>query len=64
MDDNPRALRLLTSVLEGCGYKVVTACNADQVLERLARPAFDLVLLTYRLSRAISFQIDKGDQAA
>ena len=39
VDDNPRALRLLTSVLEGCGYKMVIACNASEALERqLAHP--------------------------
>ena len=57
VDDNPRALRVLTSVLAGCGYKVVIACNAGEASERIERNAFDLVLLTYRLPRIISFKL-------
>ncbi len=55
--DNPKALRVLTSVLEGCGYKVVIACNAGEAVERMERNAFDVVLLTYRLPRMISFKL-------
>ena len=57
VDDNPRALRVLTSVLEGCGFKMVTACNAGEALERMEQHAFGLVLLTYRLPRMISFKL-------
>ena len=57
VDDNPKALRVLTSVLEGCGYKVVIACNAGEAVERMERNAFDVVLLTYRLPRMISFKL-------
>ena len=56
VNDNPKALRVLTSVLEGCGLKVVTACNAGDALERMEQSAFNLVLLTYRLPRMISFK--------
>ena len=57
VDDSPKALRVLTSVLEGCGYKAVTACNSAEALERMGRNAFDLVLLTYRLPRMIGFKL-------
>jgi CheY-like chemotaxis protein len=57
VDDNPRTLRVLTSVLEGCGYQVVIASNAGEALERMERKAVDLVLLTYRLPRMISFKL-------
>jgi two-component system response regulator GlrR len=57
VDDNAKALRVLTSVLEGSGYKVVTACNVSEALERMERTAFDLVLVTYRLPRMISFKL-------
>ena len=57
VDDNPKALRVLTSVLEGCGYKVVTARNASDALEWMEGNAFDLVLLTYRLPRMTSFKL-------
>src|SRR5260370_9702090 len=49
VDDNCKALRLLTSVLSGCGYKVVTACDAQQALERMQHGSFDLILLGYRM---------------
>ena len=57
VDDNPRALRVLTSVLEGCGFKMVIACNTGEALERMEQSAFGLVLLTYRLPRMISFKL-------
>lgn len=57
VDGNPKALRVLTSVLEGCGYKVVTAYNFGEALERMERSAFDLVLLTYRLPRMIGVKL-------
>jgi CheY-like chemotaxis protein len=57
MDDNPKALRMLTSVLEGGGYKVVTACNAGDAFEQIEQTAFDLVLLAYRLPRMISLKL-------
>ena len=51
VDDNPKAIRMLTFVLEGSGYKVVTARNAHEALERIEPSAFDLVLLAYRLPK-------------
>ncbi|MGB8581953.1 MAG: response regulator [Candidatus Sulfotelmatobacter sp.] len=57
VDDNPRALRVLTSVLEGCGFKMVIACNTGEAFERMEQSAFGLVLLTYRLPRMISFKL-------
>ena len=57
IDDNPRALRMLTSVLKGSGYKVVTACNAGDAFEQIEQTAFDLVLLAYRLPRMISLKL-------
>jgi CheY-like chemotaxis protein len=47
VDDNPKALRILTVALEWAGYKVVTACNAE-ALERMKQTSSDLVLLAYR----------------
>jgi hypothetical protein len=40
VNDNPRALRVLTSVLEGCGNKMVIACNASKALQQIERNAF------------------------
>jgi CheY-like chemotaxis protein len=57
VDDNCRALRLLTSVLSGCGHKVATACDARQALEQMQHGSFDLILLGYRLPRMIDFTL-------
>ncbi len=57
VDDNPRALRMLTSVLEGCGYKVVSAATAREASESMEQITFDLILLAYRLPRMISFKL-------
>jgi CheY-like chemotaxis protein len=56
-DDNPRALRVLTSVLEGCGYKVIAAGTAREALESMEQNTFDLILLAYRLPRMIGFRV-------
>ena len=57
VDDNPRALRVLTSVLEGCGYKVIAAGTAREALESMEQNRFDLILLAYRLPRMIGFKV-------
>jgi CheY-like chemotaxis protein len=57
VDDNPRALRVLTSVLEGCGYKVIAAGTAREALESMEQNRFDLILLAYRLPRMIGFRV-------
>ena len=62
VDDNCKALRMLTSVLSRCGYEVVTACDARQALERMERGSFDLILLGYRLPRMIDFKLLEIDR--
>ena len=57
VDDSPKALRMLTSVLEGCGYKVVSAATAREASESMEQITFDLILLAYRLPRMISFKL-------
>lgn len=51
VDENPRALRLLTFVLEGCGYKVVTACNSREAVVGMKQTSCDLILLACRRSQ-------------
>ena len=63
VDDNPKALRILTFALEWAGYKVVTACNAE-ALERMKQTSSDLVLLAYRTAANDGLQADSGNQAA
>lgn len=57
VDDNPKALRMLTFALEGSGYKVVTACSAREALERMEQRAFDLVLLAHRMPNMIGSRL-------
>jgi CheY-like chemotaxis protein len=49
VDDNPKALRMLKLVIEGSGYKVVTARDAGEALEGMQRSGCDLVLVNYRM---------------
>jgi CheY-like chemotaxis protein len=58
VDDNPRALRILTFALEWSGYKVVTACNAE-ALERMQQTSADLVLLAYRTPQMIGSKLTR-----
>lgn len=57
VDDNPRALRLLTAVLQGCGYRVIAAGTASEALASMEHSSFDLALLAYRLPRMIGFKL-------
>jgi CheY-like chemotaxis protein len=56
VDDNPKALRILTFALEEAGYKVVTTCNAE-ALERMKQTSSDLVLLAYRTPQMIGSKL-------
>jgi CheY-like chemotaxis protein len=58
VDDNPKALRILTVALEWAGYKVVTACNAE-ALERMKQTSSDLVLLAYRTPQMIGSKLTR-----
>lgn len=57
VDDNPKAIRMLTFALEGSGYKVVTACDAREALERVEQRVFDLVLLANRMPKMIGSKL-------
>jgi CheY-like chemotaxis protein len=47
VDDEENALTLRRLVLEKAGYKVITACGAEQALEVLSSHRVDLVLSDY-----------------
>jgi CheY-like chemotaxis protein len=53
VDDNPKALRMLKLVIEGSGYKVVTARDAGEALEGMRQSGCDLVLVNYRMLKVI-----------
>jgi len=49
VDDNPKSSRLLTSVLEECGFRVITRNDPIQALALCKRTYFDLALLDYEM---------------
>ena len=53
VDDNPKAVRMLKFVIEGSGYKVVTARDAGEALQGMQRSVCDLVLVNYRMLKMI-----------
>jgi CheY-like chemotaxis protein len=49
VDDNPKSSRLLTSVLEECGFRVITKNDPVEALALCRRTYFDLALLDYEM---------------
>ena len=51
VDDNANGLKARKMVLEELGYKIVTASNGHDALERFAPQEFDLVVTDYKMPR-------------
>ena len=49
VDDNPKSSRLLTSVLEASGFRVISKNDPLEALELCRRTYFDLALLDYEM---------------
>jgi CheY-like chemotaxis protein len=49
VDDNPKSSRLLTSVLEECGFRVITRNDPIEALALCKQAYFDLALLDYEM---------------
>lgn len=49
VDDNPKSSRLLTSVLEECGFRVISKNDPEEALALCRRTSFDLALLDYEM---------------
>ncbi len=49
VDDNPKSSRLLTCVLEECGFRVITKNDPVEALALCKRTYFDLALLDYEM---------------
>ncbi len=49
VDDNPKSSRLLSCVLEECGFRVITKNDPLEALAICKRTDFDLVLLDYEM---------------
>jgi CheY-like chemotaxis protein len=51
VDDNPKSSRVLASVLEQSGFKVIAANDPVEALARCRQTPFDLALLDYDMPR-------------
>jgi len=49
VDDNPKSSRLLTSVLEECGFRVIAKNDPLEALALCQRTCFDLALFDYEM---------------
>jgi len=49
VDDNPRSSRLLTSVLEECGFRVIAKNDPLEALAQCRGTNFDVALLDYEM---------------
>ena len=49
VDDNPKSSRLLASVLEECGFRMITSHDPIEALDLCRRTSFDLALLDYEM---------------
>ena len=49
VDDNPKQSRMLTSLLEQCGFRVIAATDPAAALTLSKQTLFDLVLLDYEM---------------
>ena len=49
VDDNPKSSRLLTGVLEECGFRVIAKNDPIEALALCRRTYFDLALLDYEM---------------
>lgn len=57
VDDSPTELALMTAALKGKGYKLVTASNGEEALDKLAKVKPDLLLLDVILPKKNGFQV-------
>jgi CheY-like chemotaxis protein len=51
VDDNPRARRLLGSILKSCGFEIISEGDPSHALTRSKTISFDLLLLDYQMPR-------------
>src|SRR5260370_24079738 len=49
VDDNPKSSRLLASVLEECGFRVITKNDPAEALKQCQKANFDVALLDYEM---------------
>jgi len=59
VDDNPKSSRLLSSVLEECGFRVITKNDPIEALALCKRTYFDLALLDYEMPLMSGAQLSR-----
>lgn len=57
VDDNPKSSRLLASVLEGCGFRVMAVNDPVEALGLCRKTSFDLALLDYDMPQMTGSQL-------
>ena len=57
VDDSPTEMRLMTSSLNGQGFRIITATDGEEALEKAASEHPDLVLLDVILPKKNGFQV-------
>ncbi len=57
VDDSPTDMRLVTTALTGKGYRVITAVDGEDALEKAAQEHPDLMLLDIILPKKNGFQV-------
>ncbi|MCS7025718.1 MAG: response regulator [Bryobacteraceae bacterium] len=57
VEDSPTELKLLTTLLEGCGYHYTTATDGEEALQKAIQQKPDLMLLDVILPKRSGFQV-------
>jgi CheY-like chemotaxis protein len=60
VDDNPKSSRLLASVLEECGFRVITKNDPTEALALCKRTYFDLALLDFEMPAMSGSELARG----
>ncbi|HNB71762.1 MAG: response regulator [Acidobacteria bacterium] len=57
VDDSPTQMKLMTTALQGKGYKIITAVDGEEALEKANKEQPDLMLLDVILPKKNGFQV-------